>query len=143
MGGIVVHGIETGRHLLDLLQTDGLIEDTCPACIEGMGHHLVVGTYSRRGQEERILATDAAERDGEAGVMVVVDIVRVDTAQHLLDANRPVVVDTGLLGTFQIGITAVFHPSQGRFVVIKTDGTDGTCRITCGTSLRAGCVLTE
>ena len=26
---------------------------------------------------------------------------------------------------------------------VKTDGTDGTCRITCGTSLRAGCVLTE
>ena len=75
--------------------------------------------------------------------MAVVDIVRVDTAQYLLDTNRPVVVDTGLLGTFQIGVATLLHPAQGGFVVIKTDGTDGTCRITCLTSLRTGCILTE
>ena len=43
--------------------------------------------------------------------MAVVDIVRVDTAQYLLDTNRPVVVDTGLLGTFQIGVATLLHPA--------------------------------
>ena len=63
--GIVVHSVKTWRHLLDLLQTNGLIKDTCPAGIECFRYHRVVGTYRRRGEEERILTLDAAKHDIE------------------------------------------------------------------------------
>ena len=43
----------------------------------------------------------------------------------------------------QISVATVLHPSQGGFVVIETDGTDGTRRIASHASLHAGCVLTD
>ena len=55
--------IEARRHLLDFLHTDGLVEHTAPPHFESTGHHLVVGTHSRRSQEERIFAMNAAEVD--------------------------------------------------------------------------------
>ena len=58
---VVVHGVETRRHLLDFLHADGLVEHARPTGVKGPRHHLVVRTDGRRCQEERILATDAAE----------------------------------------------------------------------------------
>ena len=41
--GVVVHGIESGRHLLDFLHADGLIEHACPTSFKGTGHHVIIG----------------------------------------------------------------------------------------------------
>ena len=41
---IGVDCIETGRHFVDVLHADGLVENAAPSCLEGTCHHLVVGT---------------------------------------------------------------------------------------------------
>ena len=110
MNGNTVHRIETRRHLLDFLHANGLVEDTCPAGIEGARHHLVVGADGRRGEKERILAWDAAEVNIKLRVMAVVYIIRMDATQHFLDAEGPVIVNTRLFCPFQISIGTVLHP---------------------------------
>ena len=40
---LTVQDIKARRHLVDVIQADGLVEDACPAGIKGTGHHLVVG----------------------------------------------------------------------------------------------------
>ena len=67
VGRALLHGIEAWRHLADVLLADGLVEHAGPPCVEGPRHHLVVGAYGRRGQEERVLAAYAAEGDGKGG----------------------------------------------------------------------------
>ena len=140
MSGIVVHGVESWRHLANLLHADRLVEYASPACIKGISNHLVVGADSRRSQEERILTLDTTECDAESGVVAVVDIVLMDVPDHLLDADRPVVVYTSLFSALQISVAAVFHPAQGRLVVVETDSTDGTCGVACLTGLGTWCI---
>ena len=128
-------------------------EHACPAGIEGTRHHLVVGAYGRRGEEERILAGDAAESDGEGSVLdrdlgiansvFYIGIVLVDAVHHLFDADGPVVVDAGLLGTLQVAVAAILHPQQGRLMVVETDGTEGTGWVARLTGLGTGGILTQ
>ena len=143
LGAVAVEGVETGRHLLDVLQADGLIEHTAPAGLKGARYHLVVGADGRGGEEEGILARDATEVDVQVGIVVGRNIVGTDGANQFLDADRPVVVDTGLLGSFQVGIGTVGNPFQGGLVVVETDGADGSCWITRLTCLGAGRILAE
>ena len=75
--------------------------------------------------------------------MAVVHVVGMDATQHLLDTDGPVVVDTGLLGTFQIVVVAVLHPAQSRLVVVEADGADGACGVTRLTGLGAGRILAQ
>ena len=58
-----LHGVETRRDFIDILQADRLVIDAGPAGLEGRGDHLVVGADGGRGEEEGILAGDPAERD--------------------------------------------------------------------------------
>ena len=51
-------------------------------------------------------------------------------------------MDTGLLGTLQIGVSTFLYPAQSWFVVIKADGTDGACRVAMFSGLSTGCILT-
>ena len=126
---VAVLGVEAGRHLLNLLQADGLIEHARPAGIEGTRHHLVVRTYRRRGKEERVLARDAAELDPQVRVRAVGHVVGTDAAHHLLDADGAARMDAGLLRPFQVGVCTVVHPVQCGLVVVETDGADGPCRV--------------
>ena len=75
--------------------------------------------------------------------MAVVDIVGMNTAQHILDADRPVVVDASLFCTFQVAVAAVLHPAKGRLVVVEADGTNSTCGGTRLAGLGARRVLTQ
>ena len=86
---------------------------------------------------------DATEVDGQVGIIIGGNIVRVNGANQLLDADRPVIVDTGFLGSLQVGIGTVGYPLQGGFVVVETDGTNGAGRVTCLTCLGAGCILAQ
>ena len=101
----LVDGIEARRHLADVLHADGLVEHACPSCFEGTRHHLVVGADGRRGEEEGILARDAAEVDGKAGE-VFVWLRAFDGFRQFPDADRPVVVDAGRFGGLQLGVAA-------------------------------------
>jgi hypothetical protein len=75
--------------------------------------------------------------------VAVVHVVRIDGPDYLLDADRPVVVDTGLLGTLQIFVAAILYPEQGRLVVVKTYGADGTCGVARLAGLGAGSILAQ
>ena len=81
--------------------------------------------------------------NGQVRIQSGINIVRMDAVYHLLDADRPVIMDAGLFCTFQISIGAVLHPSQGRLVVIETDGADSACRVTLLAGLGAGSILTQ
>ena len=107
---IAVDGIETWRHFLDFLKTNGLVIHTGPSCLESTRHHLVVRTDGRGGQEERILTMQTTEVHLKAGVFPR-HVIRTDSAEHLLDAYGPIIVDTGLLGTLQVGIATVGYPA--------------------------------
>ena len=41
---LAVNDVEAWRHLVDVLQADGLEEHSCPAGVEGAGYHLIVST---------------------------------------------------------------------------------------------------
>ena len=75
--------------------------------------------------------------------MAVVDIIGMNATQHLLDADGPVIVDTGLFCPFQVGIGTIFHPLQGGLVVIETDGADGTSGVARLTRLGTRRVLAQ
>ena len=137
---VAMDGIETRRHLFDLLEADGLIEHASPPCLKGTRHHLIIGTHRRRGQKERILTRNTTEIDGQAGI-VGGDIIGMYAAQHLLQTDGPIVADTGFLGRFQVGVATVGHPSQSRLVVVKTDGTNGSRGIAGLTCYRTRCLL--
>ena len=40
----LLYRVESGRDLADVLFANGLVEDTCPAHVEGASYHLIVGT---------------------------------------------------------------------------------------------------
>ena len=52
-------------------------------------------------------------------------------------------MDTGLLSTLQVSIAATFYPPPGILDIIKSDGTYGTCRISCLARFRAGSILAQ
>ena len=43
-GSVLLYRVESGRDLADVLFANGLVEDACPAHVEGASHHLIVGT---------------------------------------------------------------------------------------------------
>ena len=66
-----------------------------------------------------------------------------NTAQHLLDTDGPVVVDTSLFGTLQVAVGTVFYPAQRRLMVVEADGTNGTGRIARLAGFGAGSILAQ
>ena len=116
---VAMDGIETWRYLADFLQTDGFVEHAGPSCVEGARHHLIVGAHGRRGEEEGILATDAAEIDGQVGIMRVVDIVGTDGMDDVADTDGGIVVDTGPFGGFQISVGTIGDEAESGLVVVK------------------------
>ena len=138
---VAMDGIETWGHLADFLQTDGFVEHAGPSRVEGARHHLVVGAHGRRGEEERILATDAAEVDGQVGIMRVVDIVGADGTDDVTDTDGRIVVNTGPFGGFQISVGTIGNEAEGGLVVVETDGAQCAGRVACRAGLCARCVL--
>ena len=69
-GSVLLDCVESGRDLSDVLFANGLVEDTCPAHVEGASYHVVVRADGRRGQEEGVLAFDTAESDLQRWVCV-------------------------------------------------------------------------
>ena len=141
MSAIAVDCVKTGRNLLDVLQTDGLIEHASPAGLKSTCNHFIVGTHGRGGKEEWVLAMYATEVDAQVGVIVGRDIVGTDGANQFLDADRPIIMNAGLLGGFQVGIGTVGNPLQGRLVVVEADGADGSGRVASLAGFGAGSVL--
>ena len=66
-----------------------------------------------------------------------------DTAKHLFQTERPVIADAGRLGSLQVSITTVSHPSCGWLVVVETDRTDGSGWVAGLTCQRTGSLLTQ
>ena len=152
MRTVIVHRIETGRHLMNLLHADGLVEHATPPGIKGPCHHLVVRTHSRRSQEERILTADAAEVDGKRGRVrryllrigsLLLLTLLADSTEHLVNTDRPVIVNTCQLGTLQVSVSTVLHPIQRHGTVVKADSSDGTGRVATLTSLRTRSLMTQ
>ena len=100
-------GIETGRHFLDILHTDGLVKHACPPCLKGMRHHLIISADGRRSEKERIFAMDAAKIDGKTGCHTISKGAIAHLSGKLTDANGTIVVDASLFGPFQFFICTV------------------------------------
>ena len=103
---LIVYRIETRRHFPDFFQADGLVIHASPAGLEGTRHHVIVGADSRRRQEKRILAMDAAEIDGQGRPMIILRRRR-QRLGDFPDADGTVIMDTSLLGSFQFGFRCV------------------------------------
>ena len=135
--------VEAGRHLVDVLLADGLVEDSRPAHVEGAGHHLVVGADGRRGEEEGVFAGFAAESDGETGSLPLgFNGFALGRVQQFAYADRPVVVDAGLFSALEVGVGAAVQPLSDILRVVEPDRADGACGISFPASLCAGRVLT-
>ena len=85
---------------------------------------------------------DAAEVDIQTGI-VGSDIVGTNAAKQRLQRDGSVEADASLLSSLQIGIATRCHPLRGQFVVVKTDGTNGSRRVTRLTRFRTRCLLTH
>ena len=139
---VVLHGIETRRHLIDVLHADGLIEHSSPTGFKRPCHHVVVRTDGRRCKEEGILTMQTTELDGQVGLRVCL-LFLTCCPKQLPDTDGLVVMDARLLGCLQVFVTALCNPLSCKLLVVKSYRTDGTCRVASLTCLAAGCIGTQ
>ncbi len=70
-------------------------------------------------------------------------VVGMNAAQHLLQSDRPIVVDTSFFSPFQVGIATVCHPTRSQLVIVKTYGTNSSGGVARLASLCTRCLLTH